>query len=80
MKKKKKKTKKKNGFYRKLSDDEIIKEEEYDGIKNVTLFKFKSDFEEIKQRRKSSGSDLKEKEREIKPKIKKKKCTFLKMT
>ena len=72
----KKEKKKKNGFYRKLSDDEIIKEEEYDGIKNVTSFKFKSDFEEIKQRRKSSGSDLKEKEREIKPKIKKKEMYF----
>ena len=66
------KKEKKNGYYRKLSDDEMIKEEEYIGIKNVSAIKFKSDFEEIKQRRKSSGSDLKEKEKEKVPKINKK--------
>ena len=70
------KKEKKNGYYRKLSDDEIIREEEYIGIKNVSALKFKSDFEEIKQRRKSSGSDLKEKEKEKVPKINKKQMYF----
>ena len=70
------KKEKKNGYYRKLSDDEIIRDEEYIGIKNVSALKFKSDFEEIKQRRKSSGSDLKEKEKEKVPKINKKQMYF----
>ena len=61
--------KKNNGFYRKLSDSEIIKDEEYIGIKNISAIKFPNDFEGLK-RRKSSGADLKEKEKT--PIIKKK--------
>jgi phosphatidylinositol 4-kinase len=65
--------KKNNGFYRKLSDSEIIKDEEYIGIKNISAIKFPNDFEGLK-RRKSSGADLKEKEKT--PKIKKKEMYF----
>ena len=41
--------KKNNGFYRKLSDSEIIKDEEYIGIKNISAIKFPNDFEGLKE-------------------------------